>query len=194
MFSIFSRNRFNMSVLVIDLLVGGGCLLFGLVIAIIVVSYILRRKGYYEGEKKDGKPHGIGVKYYDIDDPIEKIECKNWKAGIKNGHTRIYARDGKILEGEFINGYMLKTIGKKPNVANLVINYAMDGSGDVATKLGYQSKYGVFETYRIVNGLDSLNSFIERSTSGTALGPFGLGAASSRIICSRAFPAPPSTA
>ena len=67
-----------------------------------------------------------------------------------------------VSEYNFQNDYILKNINKKPNVAYLVINQAIDGPGEVGTKLGYQDKYGVFQTYALANGIHSLNTFIKK--------------------------------
>ena len=163
--SIFSRNSFNISLLVIDLLIGGG-LLLGAIIAIAIVSLYRRRKdGYYEGETKDGKPNGRGILHFGTDDPIEKIECNTFKDGKLNGVAKIFTRENNVSnvsEYNFQNDYILKNINKKPNVAYLVINQAIDGPGEVGTKLGYQDKYGVFQTYALANGIHSLNTFIKK--------------------------------
>ena len=161
---IFNRNKFYLSILVIDLLVSGGFLFCFIVVACIISIIVRKKRGHYDGERKDGMPHGKGVLYLAEDDPIEKIQCDTFKEGKIDGIAKFFIRDKngiKVSEYKFLNDHIIKDISKKPNIAYLAVNQDIRGPGDMATRLGYQDKYGVFKTYEPVNGRDSLNAFVD---------------------------------
>ena len=56
--------------------------------------------GYYEGDVKDGKPHGRGKRVWDDGDVYEG----EWKDGKKHGAGKYTYASGSVYEGDWLNG------------------------------------------------------------------------------------------
>lgn len=61
-------------------------------------------EGRYEGEIRNGKPHGKGKIYYEASDSKERMSYDgDWENGLRSGYGVLLYKDGRIYKGVWVN-------------------------------------------------------------------------------------------
>ena len=153
----FDRNKFYIPTIAIIAI--SAVIPFVLIFIIALISAIVKHRKY--GHKINDLGNGkreikFGTRY-----SIDRIVGAISNDGIPDGNCVIYLRNGEKRKYLFKDGIIQRSIKQKPNIAVFIMNFDPNNAGEFLTDITYQNKYGICQTFDILNPSRSIKQFID---------------------------------